>query len=152
MSNIPQVVFKMIDESLPPFEQFTSTTTYHWYNTYDLATMSTYEMTPLTLFYCPPFNVLLKWFRVLYTTVLTVAARWVFVMSDVNYVSWHLHNTALISALTGMWLVTMSNFVSTPNKYFNTLANDFYLTALPSMGVFSLVFSVLYTPQNLTTS
>ncbi len=99
----------------------------------------------------PPQEVL-KWFRIVSVTVLTVASRWVFVMSDVNYVSWHLHNTALLSALTGMWLVTMANINSSQNKYYNTLANDFYLTALPSVAVFGLVFSVLYTPKNLSDS
>ena len=104
----------------------------------------------MTLFYWfPPVDVL-KWFRIIYTVCLSVASRWVFVQSNVNLVAWHLHNTALISALIGMWLVTVSHFLPSPNLYFNTLANDFFLTALPSFGLFGLVFSVLYVPNTIS--
>ena len=90
---------------------------------------------------------ILKWYRILYTILLTVGSRWVFVKSDINYVAWHQHNTALVSGLLGMWLITISHFITTPNIYYNTLANDFFQSALPSTGLFALVFSVLYSPN-----
>ena len=79
----------------------------------DIASIAPYDLTPLPLIDWVPAEEGLKWFRIVTTTLLTVASRWVFVMSDVNYVSWHLHNVALLSALTGMWLVTMSNMATT---------------------------------------
>jgi hypothetical protein len=108
--------------------------------------MEPYELTSQTLFYWIPHSSVLKWYRVLYTSMLTVFSRWIFVNSDVNFVAWHLHNTALLSTLTGMWLVTMSHFLSAPNKYFNSLANAFFQTALPSAFLFALSFPALYSP------
>ena len=104
------------------------------------------------MFYYLPSSEVLKWYRVLYTVIFTVASRWVFVLSDVNFICWHLHNAALLSALIGMWLVTISHFFSTPNMFYNTIANDFFMTSLPATGLFGLVFAVLYVPGALSDS
>ena len=63
-----------------------------------------------------------------------------------NFVAWHLYDTALLTTLAGMWLVAISPFFTTPSIIFNTLANDFFLTSLPSIAILTLVFRVLSTP------
>ncbi len=56
------------------------------------------------------------------------------------------------SALTGMWLVTVSHFLnknSSESKYLNNLANNFYLSALPATALYALSFLFLYEPDSI---
>ena len=58
----------------------------------------------------------------------------------------------LISALAGMWLVTVSHFIKqagSVNKYYNNLANDFYLSSLPATGLYALAYLFLYDPDSM---
>ena len=52
------------------------------------------------------------------------------------------------SALAGMWLVTVSHFI-TAEKHYNNLANDFYLSSLPATGLFALAYLFLYEPDSI---
>ena len=90
------------------------------------------------------------WYRIVTTVLLTVLSRWIFNKSDNTLPFWHLHNMGLGSALLGMWLVTVSHFFEKePNKYLNNLANDFYLSCLPSTSLYALAYLFLYEPDSM---
>ena len=87
------------------------------------------------------------YYRIVTTVLLTFLSRWIFNKSDNTLPFWHLHNMGMGSALTGMWLVTISHWYK--NQYFNTLAYDFYLSSLPAVGLYALTFLFLYKPDSI---
>ena len=96
----------------------------------------------------------LMWYRIVYTILLTLISRWVFVKSNVSSITWLIHNTGLISTFVGMWLVTISHFVpligvDTLTKHYNAIANNFWLAAMPSYGMFLLAFFLIYEPGSI---
>ena len=92
--------------------------------------------------------------RIVYTVLLTIASRWVFVKSNFSSPSWHIHNVGMISAFIGMWLVTIAHLIETINKdnipevvgfskHFNIIANNFWLSGLPAYGLFLLSYFLI---------
>ena len=108
-----------------------------------------YYLTSLPFFTVVPEDVLM-WYRIVTTVLLTVLSRWIFNKSDNTLPFWHLHNMGLGSALLGMWLVTVSHFLTSPDKYYNNLANDFYLSSLPATGLYALAYLFLYEPDSMS--
>ena len=53
----------------------------------------------------------LMWYRIGYTVLLTILSRWVFVKSNFSSLTWIIHNTGLVSALIGMWLLTINHLI-----------------------------------------
>ena len=107
-----------------------------------------YLLTSLSYFKGVP-DVVLMWYRIVTTVLLTVFSRWIFNKSDNTLPFWHLHNMGLGSALAGMWLVTVSHFIIPANFVYNNLANDFYLSSLPATGLYALAYLFLYEPDSI---
>jgi hypothetical protein len=100
------------------------------------------------------------WFRIVYTTLLTIASRWIFVKSNFSSPSWHIHNTGMISAFIGMWLLTITSILDARGVFdievmmhFNTLAHNFWLSGLPSYALFLLAYFLIFEKDgNMTQS
>ena len=101
-------------------------------------------------------STVLMWIRIVYTVLLTIASRWVFVKSNFSSPSWHIHNVGMISAFIGMWLVTIAHLIpsSAPDvsKHLNSIANNFWLSGLPAYGLFLLAFFLIYEQDTIPAS